>query len=70
MNTILFNIFHYITIIRDPCLQHVGNTILNINDKNEIDKIKMFMSKMFVGYFAKIISDMIEVRHDELFVKT
>ncbi len=25
----------------------------------------MFMSKEFVGYFAKIISDMIEVRHDK-----
>ncbi len=56
--------------IRDQFLQHVGNTILNINDKNEIDKIKMFMSKEFVGYFAKIKSDMIEVRHDKLFVKT
>ncbi len=29
----------------------------------------MCMSKEFVGYFAKIISDMIEVRHDKLFVK-
>ncbi len=47
MNTILYN------NIRDPFLQHVGNTILNINEKNEIDKIKMFMSKEFVGYFAK-----------------
>ncbi len=28
------------------------------------------MSKEFVGYFAKIISDMIEVRHHKLFVKT
>ncbi len=28
------------------------------------------MSKEFVGYFAKILSDMIEVRHDKLFVKT
>ncbi len=56
--------------IRDPFLQHVGNTILNINEKNEIDKIKMFMCKEFVGYFAKIISDMIKVRHDKLFVKT
>ncbi len=56
--------------IRDPFLQHVGNTILNINEKNEIYKIKVFMSKIFVGYFAKIISDMIEVRHDKLFVKT
>ncbi len=55
--------------IRDQFL-HVGNTILNINEKNEIDKIKMFMSKEFVGYFAKIISDIIEVRHDKLFVKT
>ncbi len=26
------------------------------------------MSKEFVGYFAKIIYDMIEVRHDKLFV--
>ncbi len=56
--------------IRDQFLQHVGNTILNINEKNEIDKIKMFMSKEFVDYFAKIISDMIEVRHEKLFVKT
>ncbi len=30
----------------------------------------MFMSNEFVGYFAKIISDMIEVGHDKLFVKT
>ncbi len=29
----------------------------------------MFMSKEFVGYFAKIISNMIEVIHDKLFVK-
>ncbi len=29
----------------------------------------MFLFKEFVGYFAKIISDMIEVRHDKLFVK-
>ncbi len=28
------------------------------------------MSKEFVGYLAKLISDMIEVRHDKLFVKT
>ncbi len=34
--------------IRDPFLQHVGNTILNIYEKNEIDKIQMFMSKEFV----------------------
>ncbi len=38
--------------------------------KNKIDKINIFMSKEFVGYFAKIISGMIEVRHDKLFVKT
>ncbi len=50
--------------IRDAFLQHVINTILNINEKNEIDKIKMFVSKEFVGYFAKIISDMIEVKQD------
>ncbi len=56
--------------IRDPFLQHVGNTILNINEKNEMDKIKMFMSKEFVSYFTKIISDMIEVRNDKLFDKT
>ncbi len=56
--------------IRDPFLQHGSNTILNINERNEIDKINMFISKEFVGYFAKIISDIIEVRHDELFVKT
>ncbi len=63
MNTILFFIVNYIKI-SDPFLHYVGNTILNINEKNEIDKIKMFMSKEFVGYFAKIISDMIEFRHD------
>ncbi len=56
--------------IRDPFLQHVGNTILNINEKNEIDENQMFMSKEFVRYFTKILSDMIEVRHDKLFVKT
>ncbi len=56
--------------IRDPFLQHVGNAILNINETNEIDKIKRFISKECVGYFAKIISDMIEFRHDILFVKT
>ncbi len=56
--------------IRDQFLQHVGNTILNINEKNEIDNIKMFMSEECVGYFAKIISDMIEVKHGKLFVKT
>ncbi len=64
------NVSLFINNIRDPFLQHVGNTILNINGKNEIDKIKMFMSEEFVGYFAKIISDMIEVRHDKLFVKS
>ncbi len=65
-------IFHCLLYnnMRDQFLQHVGNTILNINEKNEIDEIKMFMSKEFVGYFAKIITDMIEVRHDKLFVKT
>ncbi len=56
--------------IRDPFLHHVSSIILNINEKNEIDMTKMFMSKEFVGYCAKIISDMIEVRHDKLFVKT
>ncbi len=66
MNNILFFIVHYIIISET----HVGNTILNINEKNEIDKIKIFMSKECVGYFAKIISDVIEVRHDKLFVKT
>ncbi len=30
----------------------------------------MFMSEECVDYFAKIISDMIEVRHDKLFFKT
>ncbi len=70
MNTNLFFIAGYMKNIRDPFLHHVGNTILNINTKNEIDKIKMFMSKDFVGYFARIISDMIEDKHDKLFVKT
>jgi hypothetical protein len=56
--------------IRDHFLHHVGNTILNINEMNEVDKIKVFMSKDFVSYFAKIISEMIEERHDKLFVKT
>ncbi len=70
MNTILFFYSSLYNNIRDPFLQHVGNTILNINEKNEIDKKKIFMSKEFVSYFAKIIYDMIEVRHDKLFVKT
>ncbi len=52
--------------IRDPFLHHVGNTILDINEMIEIDKILMFMSKEFVGYYAKIISEMIEIRHDKL----
>ncbi len=39
--------------IRDPFLHHVGNTILNINEKNEIDKIRMFMSKEVIGYLPK-----------------
>ncbi len=65
-------IFHcsLYTNIRNPFLHHVGNTILNINEKNEIYKIKLFMSKVLVIYFAKIISDMIEVRHNKLVVKT
>ncbi len=65
-------IFHCLLYnnITDPFLQHVGNTILNLNQNNEIDKIKIIMSKEFVGYSTKIISDMIEVRHDKLFVKT
>ncbi len=60
-------IFHWSLYnnIRNPFLQHAGN----INEKNEIDKIKMFMSKEFVGYFAKIISDMIEVRHENCLLK-
>ncbi len=40
---------------------------------NEVDKIIMFimfMSKQFVSYFAKLIYEMIEVRHDKLFFKT
>ncbi len=57
--------------IRDPFLHHVDNTILIINENNEIDKIKLFMSRLFcLGYFAKIISDMIKVKQDKLFVKT
>ncbi len=36
---------------------------------NEIDKIQMFKLKEFVGYIAKI-SEMIEIRHNKLFVKT
>ncbi len=35
---------------------------------NEIYEIKIFMSYEFVGYFDTIISDMIEVRYDKLFV--
>ncbi len=31
--------------IRDQFLQHVGNTILNMNEKNEIDKIKCLCLK-------------------------
>ncbi len=69
MNTIFFHCSLY-NNIRDPLLQHVGNTILNINEKNEMDKKNIVMSKAFVGYFAKLIYDMIEVRHIKLFVKT
>ncbi len=39
---------------------------LNIYEMNEVDNMNMFMSKELVGYFAKIISEMIEVRHDKL----
>ncbi len=39
--------------IRDPFLHDVCNTILNINEKNEIDNINISMSKEFVGYFVK-----------------
>ncbi len=39
--------------IRDQFLQHVSNTIFNINEKNEIDKIRMFMSKEVIGYLPK-----------------
>ena len=56
--------------IRDPFLHHVGNNVLNINEMNEVDKMKVFMSKDFVSYFAKIISEMIEERNEKLFVKT
>ncbi len=37
---------------------------------NKTDKIQMFILKEFVGYFAKIISEMIEIINDKLFVKT
>ncbi len=69
MNTILFFIAKYITI-SDINSYNMLIITLNINEMNEIDKIKMFMSKEFVVYFAKIIFYMIEVRHDKLFVKT
>ncbi len=55
---------------RDPFLQHVGYIILNINEMNKIDKIQMFMLKEFVGYVVKIISAIIQIRHDRMFVKT
>ncbi len=56
--------------IRVAFLHHVGNTILDINENNEIGMIEMFISREFEGYFTKIIFDMIEVRHDKLCVKT
>ncbi len=28
-----------------PILTHVGNTVLNINEINDVDKIKVVMSK-------------------------
>ncbi len=70
MNTILFY-FHcsLLKTIRDPFLHHVDNTILYINEMNKIDKIHLFMSKEFVGYFTNRISEMIGIRHDKLFVK-
>ncbi len=61
-------IFHcslYINI-RHPFLHHVGNTVLNINEMNVVDKIQMFMSKVYVSCIAKIISKMIEDRDDKL----
>ncbi len=70
MNTISFFIVPYIKNISDPFLHHVGNNILNINEMNEVDKKIVLMLKQCVGYFAKIIFEMIEVRHDKLFVKT
>ncbi len=42
-------IFHFslYKTIRDPFLHHVGNTILNINENNEIDKIKkLFLNNL------------------------
>ncbi len=65
-----FHVSLFVINIGDRFLHHVDDTLLNINERNEVDKIKMFMSKQFVSYFAKIISEMIEVRHDKLFVKT
>ena len=56
--------------IRETFLQHVGNTITNIWELNEVNKIKTFMSKNFVCLFAKLICDMFEKRHDSLFIQT
>ncbi len=57
----------YVSVQGNPLIQ---STIDMSDFGNHQKKIKMFMSKEFVGYFAKIISNMIEVRHDKLFVKT
>ncbi len=37
---------------------------------NEVANIGMCMSKQLVSYFAKIISEIFEVKYDKLFVKT
>ncbi len=52
-------------ITRKPKLR----TYITFKNSYEVEPYAL-MSKEFVGYFAKIISDMIEVRHVELFVKT
>ncbi len=52
------------------CLLINHGFLWTVVEMNEVNKIKMFISKQFINYFAKIISEIIEVRHGKLFVKT
>ncbi len=54
----------------DPFLHHVCNTVLNIDQLNEVDKITNVYVKNICKLFCQNNIEIIEVRHDKLFVKT
>ncbi len=68
------NEFHFIfsctlyNNIRTNFLQNIGNIIPNIRELNEVSQVKTFMSKTFLCLFAKLICDMLQKRHDSLFI--